>query len=286
MAWEFNRHVEEGIVRKLKEQRLWNEKLINDCRKGEVFLAIRDGYISFYYRGGSLFKFDGKVFTTHVKYASVIDTNDEKAPKDYVQESQLKHLPYIRDFITGYDGIKKNCALHSGLEAEGVSDLYHKNSYLHSASIFVLDIEIAFKKDEGRKQDRIDILLYDNDSQILRFFEAKHFSNGDLWSTSKPKVISQIENYQEQIARHKEKLIEKYGLYITGLNHIFNKQYKPPKDIESDVSLLIFGFDDAQNRSDRFRELVFDNPEYEKVKKYCKGDPKGLKAETIWNKAK
>lgn len=204
--------------------------------------------------------------------------------EEYVSQEQLDKIPIISSFLTGYDGIKKNCELYSGEEAKGVSYLYQNSSYLVSKSIFVLDIEIAFKKD-GKKQDRIDILLYDNDSQILRFVEAKHFSNSDLWSNSTPRVVAQIKKYEEQIEHHRKKLIEEYGLYIEELNYIYNKNFNHPKSIDSKVSLLIFGFDNAQKKDDRFTKLILGNPEYKEIKIYCKGDPcKDFKAENLWKK--
>jgi hypothetical protein len=52
------------------------------------------------------------------------------------------------------------------------------------------------------------------------------------------------------------------------------------------VSLLIFGFDEEQKMGDRFKTLIYENKEYNQIPLYCKGDPKGLKAETIWKRAK
>ena len=288
MAWEFRRHVEEELIKKLIKEPLWKEKLKGDCEKGEVFLTIRNDYISFYHGGGCLFTFDiMEGFKTHIKYASVIDATDENTKINYIRQDQLKNLPLISDFSAGYDGIKKNCELYSGEEAKGVSNLYRKSSYLHDKSIVVLDIEIAFKKNDGKKQDRIDILLYDKKSQTLRFVEAKHFSNSDLWAESTPRVISQIEKYEKQIKQYEENLIREYGLYIDGLNRIFGKQFKKPRDIEPKVSLLIFGFDNAQKHDDRFKKLILNNPEYKKIPYYCKGNPKkDFNAENIWNEAK
>jgi len=49
---------------------------------------------------------------------------------------------------------------------------------------------------------------------------------------------------------------------------------------------LIFGFDDAQKNSYRFNDLVKNNPEYDGISLYCKGDPKDLSAEAIWKMAR
>jgi len=277
---EFNRHVTDDLIEGLKKQPLWQEKLKGDCEAGNVFLAIRKDRIGFYHKGGRLFEFDGQSFSTHVKYSLVINTEDETAPENYVYEAQLANIPMISNFIDGYGGMKKNCELYSGDEARGVSNLYQKNSYLHSDSVFVLDIEIAFKNDD-KKQERIDVLLYDNNSQTLRFVEAKQFSNSDLHSTSTPQVVEQIKNYEERIGHHKEKLIEEYGLYVDGLNQIFGKQLSRPKTIEPEVSLLIFGFDEAQEKDDRFQKMRL-AIQAQKIPMYRIGDPKGLKAESVW----
>ena len=273
--WEFNRHVTDDLIRSLKEQPLWQEKLKGDCEAGNVFLAIRKDRIGFYHKGGRLFEFDGQSFSTHVKYASVIDTDE-----NYVTQDQLKEMRVIPNFLARYDRIKENCALYSGDEAEGVSNLYAKSSYLCSESISVLDIEVAFK-DDNKKLERIDVLLYDNDSQTLRFVEAKQFSNGDLHSASTPQIVEQIKSYEERIGHHKEKLIEEYGLCVDGLNQIFGKQLSRPKAIDPKVSLLIFGFDKAQEKDGRFKKMCQVIRE-QNILMYRIGGTEGLKAENVW----
>ena len=276
MAREFSRHVGSDLIDGLKKEPLW-AKLEPDCRSGDVFLAIREDYISFYHQGGGLFTFDKNGFKTHVKYAAVADVKKDT----YISEGQLEKIQLIKTFAgEGYGQIKKNCALYSGEEAEGVANLLKKNSYLHGKGIFVLDTEVAFARPEG-EQDRIDILLYDNDSRTLRFVEAKHFSNGDLWSKSTPKVVEQIARYEEQLECHKDELIDEYGKYIDGLNQIFGISLNAPKGYDVNISLLIFGFDGAQKDSDRFK-----NMEYGSIPVYRLGDPKDLSAETIWKMAR
>jgi len=276
--WEFNRHVTDDLIRSLKEQPLWQEKLKGDCEAGNVFLAIRKDRVGFYHKGSSLFEFGSQSFSTNAKYASVIDTD-----KTYVTQEQLKEMRMISDFFAGYKRIKENCALYSGAEAKGVSYLYQESHYLKQASISVLDIEIVLR-DGSNAKDRIDVLLYDSDSQTLRFVEAKHFTNSDLWSTSTPRAVEQIKNYEEQISLHAEKLKEEYGCYIDNLNKIFelNKPMDLPRNVDPKVSLLIFGFDSDQKQGDRFNKLVLNNPEYGGIPIYSKGGSDGLRAETIW----
>ena len=282
MALEFKRHVEDDLIKELKDNPLWG-KLKADCEKGEVFLALRNTAISFYHKGGRLFTFDGKDFITNKKFASVINAEDGD-----IKERQLEEIKLIKNFLDGYNQIKKNCELYSGDEAKGVSYLYQKSSYLSDENYVVLDIEIVLKDDSNEK-DRIDILLYDKKSQTLRFVEAKHFSNPDLWSKSTPKVIEQIKNYEKQIKDFEKgsKLVEEYGFYIDNLSKIFDKKLPSPGYIDQKISLLIFGFDDDQKYG-KLKESIFGNSEYKDkdIKIYPKGHADGLKAETIWEKAK
>ena len=183
---------------KLTSDSLWKNKILNDCMKQDVFLAVRDNIVDFYHKGGRLFCFDGKKFTTHIKYAAVIP----KAGKDYLSESELRHYALASKFEKNYGRIKENCKNYSGLEAIGVSELYHRYSYLSDNNIVVLDIEASFKSlIPGKSQDRIDIVLFNKDTQTLKFVEAKHFSNNELWSKGGSKVISQTKRYNNQIKR-------------------------------------------------------------------------------------
>ena len=282
---DFNRHVGNDLIDALKKQDLWEKKLRDDCKKGDIFLAIRKDRISFYHKGGRLFEFDGKSFKTHVKYTLVIDAENEDAQKNYVYEDQLGKIPLIRNFVDGYDGVKKNCELYSGIEARGVSHLYQDSPCSRQGSIFALDIEVVLGDDKSQ-QDRIDILLYNNDDQTLRFVEAKHFSNKELWSTAKPPVVGQIKRYEEQIKVHEKDILDEYARYIDNLNQIFVTPLKHPAHVDPKVSLLIFGFDDDQKRGDRFNDLILDNSEYNGIPIYSKGGFSGLSADTIWKKAK
>jgi hypothetical protein len=112
-----------------------------------------------------------------------------------------------------------------------------------------LDIEVSFKSLERNKsQDRIDILLYDTKKQILKFVEVKHFTNSEIRSIPTPKVIKQIDKYKKQIAKKETEIIKAYENYITAINEIFELKLPPPKEVDSEVTLLIFGFDKDQKQ--------------------------------------
>jgi len=284
----FKREISSEIIKNLKKENLFKDCLLEDVKNGVVFPAIRDEYIDFYYKGGRLFTYDGNKFSTHIKYASVIGHD-----KFYISEVELKNTKFIPNFINEYTRIKENCSNYSGVEASGVSELYSKYSILNkSSNISVLDIEIAFAKieensdeDHSRKgQDRIDLLLYNKEENKLRFYEAKHFTNSEIWASGKPKVIDQLERYNGQLSKRYDDILSGYKEYIKTLNSLFDTQILEPIEIDTQVVLLVFGFDIDQKQG-RLKDL-------EKVMRnnkhpyYFIGDIKKVIIDNMWKAIK
>lgn len=273
------RRLEKRIKNDLRKSNLWKHKLCNDCKAQEVFLAIRDNQIGFYHKGGRLFCFGSNGFKTHLKYAAVITAKG----KEYLTENELLNYKLAIDFKTNYKRIKENCSKYSGIEDSGVSDLYHKHSYLSDSNVVVvLDIQISFGSlNEENNQDIIDILLYNKDSKTLQFVEAKHFSNKEIWSTTTPEVISQMERYESQIAKRKSEILSAYAEYINIINEIFGISLSEPTDIDDKVTLLIFGFDNDQ-KNGRLKELITKNSAYSGIQNYSIGNIDEIKTENLW----
>ena len=289
---EFVRELDCKLIDELKKEKLFQKNLLPDIKRGKVFPAIRKNRIDFYHKGGKLFSFDGK-FSTHIKYASVY-----KFDKDYI--SELNEIKPIKSFSEKYNRIKENCRLYSGEEAEGVAALYSKSSYVKCTDdVVVLDIEIALatqdspehggpeKEQKRRKQNRIDFLLYHKKKKILKFYEAKLFSNKEIWSKqgTTPKVIGQIERYNKQIKCSEKEIIKAYKNYVNIVNSFFNLTLIEPEKVDSNVILFIFGFDNDLLKG-RFKELLKDDQSLKDVKYYAIGDVSGLKIDTLWNKIK
>ena len=273
------RRLEKIIKDKLIASSLWSNKIEQDCKNQNVFLAIRDNRFDLHHNGGKLFCYDSSGFKTHLKYASVITASG----KDYLTESELSAYRLASDFETNYQRIKENCSNYSGIEASGVSGLYHKHSYLSNSNVLVLDIEISFESlNEKNNQDRIDILLYNKDSKTLQFVEAKHFSNKEIWSKTTPKVISQIKRYESQIAKRKSEILLEYTEYVKIVNAIFAISLPEPTDIEDNVTLLVFGFDNDQ-KNGRLKKLITKNPAYSGIQNYSIGNIKQIITENLWN---
>jgi hypothetical protein len=141
MSGKFVRNINDSVlIDKMTDGALWKNHLKDDCEKGEVFLAIRDKAIDFYYQGGRLFRYNRKGFGTDLKYASVIDTEKE----GLIFEEKLQDFKLIPDFASGYNQIKDKCKNYANDEAKSVASLYGKHSCTSGDDVFVLDIEIAF----------------------------------------------------------------------------------------------------------------------------------------------
>ena len=280
----FTKKLDSVTINGLRDDRLFMEKLKPDIEKGIVFPAIRVGRVDFYHKGGKLFSYV-KEFFTHKKYASAI-----KSDSDYISESDLKQkVKVITSFSDGYDQIKENCSLYSGVEAEGVSRIYHRYPFINNdLDIVVLDIEISFKaKSEERSQDRIDILLFNKKTQKLRFYEAKHYSNSDLWAVegTPPRVVSQIRWYQEQIQEKGKDILFQYCNYVRIMNSLFGCDLPEPGRIDEKVTLLVFGYDTDQQRGRMQRQLHKDGS-LAGIQHYFIGNISAVKIENMWKAVK
>lgn len=272
------RLLDPSVQQALANNSLWKNKIENDCRNQNVFLAIRNNTIDFYHKGGRLFSFENNDLKTHIKYASVIPSNG----KDYLTAKQLANYKPASNFYTNYDRIKENCSKFSGIEASGVSEIYHKHSYFSNSNVVVLDIEISFASfTPGRSRDIVDILLYEKDSGKLQFVEAKHFSNKEIWSNTTPDVINQIGRYASQISNRKQYIVQEYTKYVNALNRLFNLNLNSPSDINDEVILLIFGFDNDQ-KNGRLKKLILNNPQYDGKKVYPIGNISQISPENLW----
>jgi len=292
----FIREFSPMAIEALKEEPLFRDHLLADIVEGKprgrqkkhsfVFPAVRNGRIDFYWGGGKLFSYkQSSGFTTHHKYASVLVRNkkDDYVPETSLQKSEVR---LIKDFSEGYERIKENCERYSRLEALGVSSLYERFSCARNeaSSVVVLDIEASFAKDEIQEQDwdeshgqdRIDIVSLDMESKMIRFIEAKHYSNHDSLRAEyprEPKVVAQIEKYKAQIVAKEAEILEAYQNHVQVINALFSKKIPKPLKVDTEPILLIFGFDKEQR--DWYLKPIIENPLKDKgLRVYSIGDIK------------
>ena len=279
---------------KLSEKDLYINHILRDIISGVIFPAFRNNTIDFYHKGGNAFHFADGRFSTHVKYASVLHGHN----KPYISEDEIVDARLIDNFIEGYERIKENCALYSGKEALGVAGFYAPSCYALSRedNVVVLDIEVALHAIEEeldvhlvekkkRSQDRIDVLLFNKSTKTLQFVEAKHFTNKELWSQegTKPKVVEQINRYQQQISKSSEKheqIVQAYNNYIQIANSLFHLDLPLTDSIKlnTEVILLVFGFDNDQKL--KIKKLLKDDGSLDGISARFIGNPKT--ASDVW----
>ena len=268
----FNRTNSEVLLNNLKKEELFND-LKNDK---EVFMALRKNRVDFYYGGSKIFAYSKNGFESHKKFCFNADID-----KDYILLDELKDIRAIIDKRKNYSLIKENASKFAGVEGEGVAKLY-KFGFFHSKNKYILlDVEISlYKTDE---KDRIDLLLFDTHNKELKFIEAKHFSNKELWASEskKPKVVEQIERYNHTIKEHKEEILKEYKTYVNVLNKYFNLNLPEPKDIYEKTKLLIFGFDNYQKN--KIKELLENDGSLNGIEYYLKGNIGNVDIKNIYS---
>lgn len=258
----FDRQFSDEMLEKLKADPLFKNYLLPDitclpavkhAAINRVFPAIREGRIDFYHRGGKLFSFGRRGFTTHMKYAASFKKDAKKSTE--ITQEELRDLELIRDFESGYPDIKALCKLYAEREACGVSEIYGLFSFVTASPFFVvLDIEASFdarlRPEAENDQDRIDLVLFDVAAKSLLFVEAKRFGNSDIRASSgnTPAVVAQIVRYRDQIVGQEKHILSAYAQYVAAMNDLFDLKLPPPETIVPEIPLLIFEYDDAHER--------------------------------------
>ncbi len=297
---KFRRKLLPATIASLSKEKLFVERLVPDIEKGVVFPAFRTAETAdFYHAGGRLFTYSYKqrtrkgTFKTHVKYAAVLLGHKG----DYITETELQTatLPdHFRDDEV-YKRIKENCRRYSGDEAQGVAALYSHSSYASCKdNVSVLDVEIALSAlkttSKNEPTDRIDLLLYNIPKRTLRFYEAKHFSNSELWSSKgkKPKVVRQLRRYNTLLKDSKKRqlILNTYDKYVATANEMFGLSVPTPQELEDSVVLLLFGYDRTQ--TERIRSDLLSHGRLKGYRLRQRGDvkAKGCTAEVIWRNVK
>ncbi len=166
----------------------------------------------------------------------------------------------------------------------------------------VLDIEVSLKreeepddpepkKNERSKSDRIDLLLFDTKSCLLRFFEAKDFSNSEIRAVTNrtPKIVTQMKRYKKQINSPtvRKELLSAYAAHVDIINQLFDvKQPLPiPKDIDPVPRLLVFGFDEQQRKGKLRDEISRLENDYD-LSVYAIGKISGVNPNTLFTGGK
>lgn len=267
---EFNRGISDNkFINQLAEEAnkgSWWADALNDPK---LFVAVRHNYLNVYWRGQSLFLVKpGLRVTTHVKFL----VDPKLADQVSLAEGKFDIGRLLdRGFVSRYEGpatldkMKRAAGLFPGSEKTGCHEIILANPQ-------VIDREIAFpgiiSPNNGGPDEMaglVDLLSLEPDGDTVRlvFWEAKHFTNGDLRARGADvPVCKQVKRYRQYLSEHCGPIEESYKLVVNNLVDIDKMRRKPrlPALIrevadgrrmltlgaEPKVGLVIFGFDKAE----------------------------------------
>lgn len=242
----------------LDENSFWH-KMVSDK---ELFIAIRNEYINVYFKGQSLCKLTfarngiikGK---THKKYI-VNNTTDDT----YIlsENGVIKaDVPYPIMSLSQVNELKDNVKRFVGNEKESSYNL------VLSEEEEKIDVEITFSKTNNLKKSSIDYSIIKKEKDVVRlvFYEAKYYTNPELVSTTRPKVLDQIKRYEAYISSQKDIITESYELICKNMkslglatsDSIVSKIADGilKLEVEKLPILIIFGMEEAMKNSNKWK---------------------------------
>ena len=264
----FKRGLKQEFVDRLNEMYSaggWWRNLVDDK---ELFLAIRNDYINFYFRGCSVLKLNwlqsSKEIAGEIHYKYLLKPSLKGSQYIKFYESGIQLPPGLRDlFLDGLDDVnelKRAVKRYADSEKSGVDDVVTSDKNTN-----VLDLEIAIS--DGKSAPRIDIAAIHEDTRQpgtvkLVFYEAKHFENKGLRSSSdRIPVVDQMNRYSELINKNRDAVLASYRqvccnlFHLEGVAHQNSERHQTLREIvtgsreleiEIELRLIAFGFDGDQ----------------------------------------
>jgi hypothetical protein len=250
----------------------------------ELVLAVRRSSINAYYRGASIFRIDWKAGqispVVHVKYLVT-------PAQDYIHLNSDNgfELKGIEPLAMRYEGREtlermiRASAKHSGAEKSGLHPMLIGNSNVIDTEVALTRLgsaentpEVEQENASGRKADRIDAAIAvpsDGGTPEIRFFEAKHFTNGALRANGDvdPGVVKQVLDYEKALTKHAPVLSARYldtaqalvrfnKMRVSAFGQMAARDISPTlkeiaetgrsPGINPKPHLIIYGFDKAQ----------------------------------------
>jgi hypothetical protein len=239
---------------------------------------LRGKYLNVYWHGQALFYIEpsssGLNVTTHQKYLLDPDLKSQVSLKDVSFEiDELRKKGFIDHYTdkTTLAKIKRAIEPYSGLEKTGCHEIAVGNDA-------VIDCEITFPSNvslddgrDGKTAPRIDLAAVepdDDDAHLARlvFWEAKHYSNGELRvraaGVKSAPVCRQIRLYKKYLTDNRRAIEDSYARVATNFVAISAMGPRRPLSpliaevgigkrrltlgAEPKVGLIIFGFDRGQ----------------------------------------
>ena len=231
----------------------WWRKIVDDR---EVFILIRNNEVRVQANGGLLMDIKQNaqkklICSTHEEFLSLRTEKDPYVTLGKTSTSPPKRVEGLLDFVKHYSKVKRRINTFTGDERRAVQQMANKN-------LQVVDLEIGLEgelKEDGKKKSvpRIDMAAI-ADNGTLVFFEVKLFNNGEIRSTTTPKVVDQLNKYEKLIKRHTKEILAGYQdqhvCYSKLKGDFFEKRVRKFRTMKlhPQARLIITGFDSAQRQ--------------------------------------
>lgn len=229
-------------------------KIVND---NDLFIAIRDEYLSVYFKGQSLCKLsfhEGVIKgETHKKYLGVCSSGYFVSNDGLIinEDAKIRHLSEL-------ESIKENIRNYVGKEKfESYKEVMDEKNR-------VIDVEITMIKNKVSNPQKhsdyeissIDYLSLEKNKLV--FYEAKHYSNPEIRSRTTPKVFEQVDRYERALHNHKNEILHSYKTILKNLSDLkLLKKGSYTKDLEIDFNpyLIVFDIDKKENADGHLQKL-------------------------------
>ncbi len=264
---KFKRGLDDDFVKHLNQLYAaggWWRQFVDDK---DLFFAIRDNSVNFYYRGCSLAKLRwnrrAKTATGEIHYKYLLKPSVEP-PTIKFRNTGLEFPKDVRglflDDLDDVNALKLAVKRYADSEKHGVHDVL-----LNKKNWGVLDLEITLNH-EGLRY-RLDLAMLRRDRQQNKpdsvvFFEAKHFRNKELRTQrNEAPVVHQMRKYSDLLTLYRSSLVGSYLRVCENLRDLQGMAGRHPERhqlteaiagsskglvIDSRPRLIVFGFDRDQ----------------------------------------
>ncbi|MGA8616063.1 MAG: hypothetical protein WB760_31120, partial [Xanthobacteraceae bacterium] len=206
--------------------------------------------------------------------------------------ARLQEIGFLQQYEgpATLDRMKSAANYFSGSEKKGCHEIAVGNPA-------VIDCEITFpgrmtlgngKEINAARVDLASLEAVGTEAARLVFWEAKHFSNGDLRAAGKQpaQVVYQVKGYESYLAANLTKVLKSYQrvaenlMAINGIRHdTLVAKVSTGKQLtlgDPSVGLIIFGFDEAQ-RNDPVWKCHLTKIQDQRIRVLARGDPKSIR---------
>lgn len=217
-----------------------------EINSGEIYPALRDNRIDFYYNGGCIYSYKNSGFSYN---------------PEYFNHSDSKYLMLNRqnDFINGDFSLRNfHEDLKTAITYKFSHDKKKERSYLNSlypytyskqgSAVKVLDIEVYID------QTKCDMVFWDTRTKSIQFVEAKLYDDKRLWKKGQVELdtVEQIQKYNKVNEKHYKNIISQYQNYIVFMKQ-FGLEAGEIQILKESVKLVLFDverarFDDDHNK--------------------------------------